>query len=168
MALLKTLLNQAGPPLIIDQAEEDLDNPVMLHIVDQVWQAKQKRQLIFASHNANLVVNGDAELVVWCDHRAAKLEPVEKIRFGFEVGKERPVGNASFFGYARCRRTQPLFNDDARRRQQNCVPLFVALWSGHVAKISISVQTVNYYGLPQRRFPPLRPGQPREWTGRRS
>lgn len=69
-ALLKTLLNQAGPPLIIDQPEEDLDNPVMLEIVKQVWQAKQKRQLIFASHNANLVVNGDAELVAWCDYRA--------------------------------------------------------------------------------------------------
>jgi chromosome segregation protein len=68
-ALLKTLLNQAGPPLIIDQPEEDLDNPVMLEIVAQVWQAKQKRQLIFASHNANLVVNGDAELVAWCDNR---------------------------------------------------------------------------------------------------
>lgn len=70
-ALLKTLLNQAGPPLIIDQPEEDLDNPVMLEIVTQVWQAKQKRQLIFASHNANLVVNGDAELVAWCDYRTA-------------------------------------------------------------------------------------------------
>jgi chromosome segregation protein len=68
-ALLKTLLNQFGPPLIIDQPEEDLDNPVMLEIVELVWQAKQKRQLIFASHNANLVVNGDAELVAWCDHR---------------------------------------------------------------------------------------------------
>ena len=70
-ALLKTLLNQAGPPLIIDQPEEDLDNPVMLEIVGQVWKAKQKRQLIFASHNANLVVNGDAELVAWCDYRQA-------------------------------------------------------------------------------------------------
>lgn len=70
-ALLKTLLNQAGPPLIIDQPEEDLDNPVMLEIVEQVWQAKQKRQLIFASHNANLVVNGDAELVASCDYRTA-------------------------------------------------------------------------------------------------
>ena len=70
-ALLKTLLNQPGPPLIIDQPEEDLDNPVMLEIVERVWQAKQKRQLIFASHNANLVVNGDAELVAWCDHRTA-------------------------------------------------------------------------------------------------
>lgn len=70
-ALLKTLLNEEGPPLIIDQPEEDLDNPVMLEIVEQIWQAKQRRQLIFASHNANLVVNGDAELVVWCDYRAA-------------------------------------------------------------------------------------------------
>lgn len=70
-ALLKTLLNQSGPPLIIDQPEEDLDNPVMLEIVARVWEAKQKRQLIFASHNANLVVNGDAELVAWCDYRTA-------------------------------------------------------------------------------------------------
>ena len=46
-ALLKTLLNQPGPPLIIDQPEEDLDNPVMLEIVERVWYAKQRRQLIF-------------------------------------------------------------------------------------------------------------------------
>jgi chromosome segregation protein len=70
-ALLKTLLNQVGPPLIIDQPEEDLDNPVMLEIVKQLWTAKQKRQIIFASHNANLVVNGDAELVAWCDYRTS-------------------------------------------------------------------------------------------------
>src|SRR5271165_1386074 len=70
-ALLKTLLNQSGPPLIIDQPEEDLDNPVMLEVVEQLWKAKQKRQIIFASHNANLVVNGDAELVAWCDYRTS-------------------------------------------------------------------------------------------------
>jgi type III restriction enzyme len=68
-ALLKTLLNQPGPPLIIDQPEEDLDNPVMIEIVDQIWQAKQMRQIVFASHNANLVVNGDAELVAWFGYR---------------------------------------------------------------------------------------------------
>ncbi|MCS3497475.1 type III restriction enzyme [Bradyrhizobium japonicum] len=70
-ALLKTLLNQPGPPLLIDQPEEDLDNPVMQEIVEQLWKAKQKRQIIFVSHNANLVVNGDAELVAWCDYRKA-------------------------------------------------------------------------------------------------
>jgi hypothetical protein len=68
-ALLKALLNQPGPPLIIDQPEEDLDNPVMLEVVSQIWQAKKSRQLILSSHNANLVVNGDAELVVWCAYR---------------------------------------------------------------------------------------------------
>lgn len=70
-ALLKTLLNQPGPPLLIDQPEEDLDNPVMQEIVEQIWSAKQKRQIVFVSHNANLVVNGDAELVAWCDYRKA-------------------------------------------------------------------------------------------------
>jgi chromosome segregation protein len=68
-ALLKTLLNQAGPPLLVDQPEEDLDNPVVQEIVEQLWNAKQKRQIIFVSHNANLVVNGDAELVASCDYR---------------------------------------------------------------------------------------------------
>ena len=48
--------------------------------------------------------------------RPTSLEMVEKVRFGFEVGEERAVGNASFFGYACCRRTQPLRDDDARRR----------------------------------------------------
>ncbi len=70
-ALLKALLNQPGPPLVIDQPEEDLDNPVMIQVVAQIWNAKKSRQLILRSHNANLVVNGDAELVVWCDYRTA-------------------------------------------------------------------------------------------------
>ncbi|WP_299407692.1 hypothetical protein [uncultured Roseobacter sp.] len=68
-ALLKTLLNQPGPPLIIDQLEEDFDNPVMLEIVNQLWDAKRLRQIVFASHNANLVVNGYAELVAWFGYR---------------------------------------------------------------------------------------------------
>jgi len=78
-ALLKALLNQAGPPLIVDQPEEDLDNPVMPEIVEYLWKAKTKRQIIFASHNANLVVNGDAELVVWCDYRKAGDQSLGKV-----------------------------------------------------------------------------------------
>lgn len=70
-ALLKTLLNEPGPPVLIDQPEEDLDNPVMQEIVEQIWSAKRRRQILFVSHNANLVVNGDAELVAWCDYRKA-------------------------------------------------------------------------------------------------
>jgi type III restriction enzyme len=70
-ALLQVLLNQPGPPLIIDQPEDDLDSQVILDIVNQIWEAKHRRQLIFSSHNANLVVNGDAELVICCHYRKA-------------------------------------------------------------------------------------------------
>ena len=77
-ALLKTLLNEVGPPLLIDQPEEDLDNPVISDMVEQIWMAKQKRQILFASHNANLVVNGDAELVVWCIIARPAISPAEK------------------------------------------------------------------------------------------
>jgi chromosome segregation protein len=79
-ALVRVLLNQAGPPLIIDQLEEDLDSQVVLEIVDQIWHAKRRRQLIFTSHNANLVVNGDAEQVVCCDYRAAGDQSGAKIK----------------------------------------------------------------------------------------
>jgi len=67
-ALLTVLLNQPGAPLIIDQPEDDIDSKMIKDIVEQVWKAKNKRQLIFASHSANFVVNGDAELVVCCDY----------------------------------------------------------------------------------------------------
>jgi len=67
-ALLTVLLNQEGAPLIIDQPEDDIDSKMIKDIVEQIWKAKSKRQLIFASHNANFVVNGDAELVVCCDY----------------------------------------------------------------------------------------------------
>ncbi len=67
-ALLTALLNQQGAPLIIDQPEDDVDSKMSPEIVQQIWRAKSRRQLIFASHNANFVVNGDAELVVCCDY----------------------------------------------------------------------------------------------------
>lgn len=69
-ALLKVLLKENRGPLIIDQPEDDLDNHVILEIAKSIWEAKESRQLIFASHNANLVVNGDAELIIafnYCD-----------------------------------------------------------------------------------------------------
>ena len=62
-ALLFMLLEQPGGPLIIDQPEGDLDNKIIADLTDKLHDAKQKRQLIFASHNANIVVNGSSELV---------------------------------------------------------------------------------------------------------
>lgn len=68
-ALLTVLLNQPGIPLLIDQPEDDIDNRAIDQIIRNIWDAKKKRQLIFTSHNANLVVNGDAELVICCDYK---------------------------------------------------------------------------------------------------
>ncbi len=66
-ALLLMLLKQLGGPLIVDQPEGDLDNKVISAVTEKLHDAKQRRQIIFASHNANIVVNGSSELVVSMD-----------------------------------------------------------------------------------------------------
>lgn len=67
-ALLNVLLNQEGFPLIIDQPEDDIDNRAIEKIIKNLWNSKKRRQIIISSHNANLVVNGDSELVICCDY----------------------------------------------------------------------------------------------------
>lgn len=80
-ALLSVLLNQEGSPLLIDQPEDDIDNRAINDIIQNIWQAKNKRQLIFTSHNANLVVNGDAELVVCCDYKESSQQTQGEIKY---------------------------------------------------------------------------------------
>jgi predicted ATPase len=63
-ALLELLLRQSAGTLIIDQPEDDLDNRIIMKIVDLMRDAKNKRQLIFSTHNPNIVVNGDADKVI--------------------------------------------------------------------------------------------------------
>jgi chromosome segregation protein len=67
-------LLQDGPPLLIDQPEDDLNMKIINEMVATLWQAKTHRQVIFVSHNANLVVNGGAELIVCCDYRTTAQE----------------------------------------------------------------------------------------------
>ncbi|MEM7049191.1 MAG: TrlF family AAA-like ATPase [Acidobacteriota bacterium] len=63
-ALLQLLLIQEAGTLIVDQPEEDLDSGVIMRIVSLLRKTKQKRQVIFATHNPNVVVNGDADKVI--------------------------------------------------------------------------------------------------------
>jgi chromosome segregation protein len=79
-ALLSVLLNQEGNPLLIDQPEDDIDNRAINEIIENIWKAKNKRQLIFTSHNANLVVNGDAELVICCDYKGSSQQTQGEIK----------------------------------------------------------------------------------------
>ena len=63
-AILAFLLSYGSGPLVIDQPEDDLDNALIYDlIVKQIHENKNKRQLIIATHNPNIVVNGDSELV---------------------------------------------------------------------------------------------------------
>jgi len=71
-AILNILLNQTHGPLLIDQPEDDIDNKVIHQITERINSTKQNRQLIFVSHNANVAVNGDAELIIQFDHNANK------------------------------------------------------------------------------------------------
>ena len=63
-ALLAFILSYGDEPLLLDQPEDDLDNELIYNlIVRQLREAKNKRQVIVVTHNANIVVNGDAEMV---------------------------------------------------------------------------------------------------------
>jgi energy-coupling factor transporter ATP-binding protein EcfA2 len=63
-ALLAFLLAFGEEPLVLDQPEDDLDNHLIYDlIVRQIRENKLRRQLIVVTHNPNVVVNGDAELV---------------------------------------------------------------------------------------------------------
>ncbi|WP_068420241.1 AAA family ATPase [Labrenzia sp. OB1] len=66
-ALLFMLLEQPGGPLLVDQPEGDLDNKIVSDLAEKLHDAKKNRQIIFASHNANIVVNGSSELVLGLD-----------------------------------------------------------------------------------------------------
>lgn len=63
-AILAFLLLHGDEPLILDQPEDDLDNHLIYDlIVSQLRDNKRRRQVIVATHNPNIVVNGDAEMV---------------------------------------------------------------------------------------------------------
>lgn len=64
-ALLAFFFSYGEEPIILDQPANDLDNYLIYDlIVEQLRRTKQKRQVIVVTHNANIVVNGDAEHVV--------------------------------------------------------------------------------------------------------
>ena len=64
-AVLLLLLLESEAPLVVDQPEDDLDNRFITEgVVPTMKQEKRKRQFIFSTHNANIPVLGDAELII--------------------------------------------------------------------------------------------------------
>jgi ABC-type cobalamin/Fe3+-siderophores transport system ATPase subunit len=64
-AVFPMLLQLEEGPLIIDQPEDNLDNRhIATTIAPALVRDKRIRQMLFTSHNANLVVLTDAELIM--------------------------------------------------------------------------------------------------------
>ncbi|WRD25451.1 AAA family ATPase [Helicobacter pylori] len=64
-AVLVVLLSLGNNPIIIDEPEAHLDSTLIANfLVTLIKKQKQKRQIIFATHNANFVLNADAELII--------------------------------------------------------------------------------------------------------
>ena len=63
--LLILLLDSEEAPLVVDQPEDDLDNRFITEgIVPIMRREKRRRQFVFSTHNANIPVLGDAELIL--------------------------------------------------------------------------------------------------------
>ena len=63
-AAMVILLSMGNNPIIIDEPEAHLDSGLIAkYLVTLIKERKQHRQIIFATHNANFVINGDSELI---------------------------------------------------------------------------------------------------------
>jgi len=105
-------------PLIIDQPEENLDpKSVYDELVPLFLEAKRKRQVIMVTHNANLVVNTDADQIIVADvgtHTTGGLPPITYRSGGLDEAPIRKMvcdtlegGELAF--KARARRLRILF-----------------------------------------------------------
>lgn len=64
-ALLPLLMARRESPLIIDQPEDNLDNHFIYEtVVESIRRLKKHRQMIFITHNANIPVLAEAEMIV--------------------------------------------------------------------------------------------------------
>lgn len=71
--LLNLMLARGAGPIVIDQPEDELDSSFIYRtLVRDLRAAKSKRQLIVATHNANLPVNADAEQIYALEARAGR------------------------------------------------------------------------------------------------
>jgi hypothetical protein len=94
LLLLYLALDDADDrPLIIDQPEENLDpKSIFDELVGLFIAAKNKRQVIIVTHNANLVVNTDADQIIVAEvgpHPSGQLPPIRYFSGGLENAKTR-------------------------------------------------------------------------------
>ena len=75
-------LDMENTPLVIDQAEDNLDNDSIFSVLAKcIRNAKKNRQVILVTHNPNLAVGADAEQIIY-----VKLEKHMNYKFSYECG----------------------------------------------------------------------------------
>jgi hypothetical protein len=90
-AALLLLLLETEAPLIVDQPEDDLDNRFIADgIVPRLRKEKLRRQFVFSTHNANLPVLGDAELILGMDAEGEAESGVAQIPESWRGSIDRP------------------------------------------------------------------------------
>ena len=83
-ALLALVLAICSEPLIIGQPEDDLDNPhIYQDVIRVLADVYERRQVIVATHSANIPVLGEAELILAleADAERAHVEAMGKPRY---------------------------------------------------------------------------------------
>lgn len=88
LVLLKLLisLQDSQCPILIDQPEDDLDNrSVFYDLIPFIRKKKVERQIIVVTHNANVVVSGDAECIIVANQNGAN-SPNDHWRFEYRSG----------------------------------------------------------------------------------
>lgn len=74
-------------PIIIDQPEDDLDNrAIYTELVTYLKEKKTQRQIILVTHNANVVVNADSELVIVANQHGSQSPNNEEKKFQYKYG----------------------------------------------------------------------------------
>lgn len=73
--ILFVLTQEDNDLIIIDQPEDDLDNKIIYdEVISSIVKKKQGIQFIFATHNANIPVLGDAERVLVVEYQDTKID----------------------------------------------------------------------------------------------
>ncbi len=93
LLLYLALDDDDGRPLIIDQPEENLDPKFVFdELVGLFVEKKSNRQVIMVTHNANLVINTDADQIIIAEagpHPHGELPKIAYTAGGFENAEIR-------------------------------------------------------------------------------
>lgn len=88
LVLLKLLISMADSkcPILIDQPEDDLDNrSIFDELIPFIRKKKVERQIIVVTHNANVVLGGDAEEIIVANQDGNN-SPNYKFKFEYRSG----------------------------------------------------------------------------------